>query len=96
MVGGMGLHISIMRMPGGDGDSRFDYIRRSGDVAFATTDDIEWLHHPEDDDLRRPVDIDGALRWVGENVQPAGNATRLLAGLDMLKSDENLWMCFSW
>jgi hypothetical protein len=92
----MGLNISIERMPGWKRDKRFDYVRHSGDVAFATTDAIEWTHHPEDAEMRRPVDIEAARRWVRGNVTPAANAQRLLDGLDMLARDAGLWMSFGW
>lgn len=92
----MGLNISVVKMPGWECDNRFDFIRHSGDVAFATAPEIEWTRHEEDSDLRRPVDMEAARRWVRGHVQPQANAQRLLEGLDLLASDASLWMSFGW
>jgi len=92
----MGLNIFVVKMPGWKIDNRFDFLRHTGDGAFATAPEIEWTHHDEDSDLRRPVDMEAARSWVRGNVQPEANVWRLIEGLDLLASDAGLWMSFDW
>jgi hypothetical protein len=95
----MGLNIHIIDMNDRDRNGYpqdviwWDSIRHTGDTKFWFDGDFDWVEEPGDDEWRkRPADLDAAIRWVSDNIEPGANKMRLIEALKCMKEDPDLWM----
>lgn len=69
----------------------WDTLRQAGDKDFNYW--VDKTYHPIDDELWKPSDIDFARKWIARNVP---NPERLIAAMNLLESDENIWFLTSY
>ncbi len=76
-------------------DSEWDPLRLAGDRAFCASG--LFVSQEFDGDYHyRPEDFSKAREWVSNQDLPAGNKDRLYRFLDLMETDESIWMYFSW
>ena len=102
----MGLNISLYEVIDMDShqfkeDDRFDFIRYSGDVEFASFMGeqgkaiycshqfcCDWI-------FVRPVDFEQTKKWIRANIHEE-NQKRLLDVVDLMEHESNRWLYFGW
>lgn len=100
----MGLNISLYKVHNRDvhtltEDTSFDFIRSAGDAEFSTYTSATWeflfCTYPYCCDwiFRRPTDFEQSRKWIREHI-PASGQERLLAVVDLMEQDEDLWLYF--